>query len=73
MFYTYIESFSFASDIGSQKLELCIWTYFELFGYRPDTEIGVLFIILLHSQNYGSQLYKSAVFQLWREQLYEQN
>ena len=52
---TYIESFSFASDIGSQKLELCIWTYFELFGYRPDTEIGALFVILLRSQNYGSQ------------------
>ena len=52
---TYIESFSFASDIGSKKLDLCIWTYFELFRYRPDTEIGGLFVILLHSQNYGSQ------------------
>ena len=47
MFDTYIEPFSFASDIGSQKLELCIWTYFEIFGYRPDTEIGPLFVILL--------------------------
>ena len=28
---TYIEYFSFASNIGSKKLELCIWTYFELF------------------------------------------
>ena len=52
---TYIESFSFASEIGSQKLELCIWTYFEHFGYSPDTEIGALFVILLRSQNYGSQ------------------
>ena len=55
MFDTYIESFLFASDIGNQSLDLCIWTYLELFRYRPDTVIGALFVIQLRSHNYGSQ------------------